>query len=85
MLSNNIELLLACIEKGDKDAAEEMGYKYARGDEENGIFINHKKAKEYYDLAGVAFSPRTLRMRTLPVCAITYCRDLKKLSVASIK
>lgn len=29
-----------------------MGYKYAYGDEANGIFIDHNKAKEYMELAG---------------------------------
>lgn len=57
LVPNNIELLHICIEKGDKDAAEELGYKYAKGDEKNGIFIDLKKAKEYYDKAGVVLDP----------------------------
>ena len=51
-INDNKELLLVRIKKDDKTAAEEMGYKYAYGDEANGIFINRKKAKEYFDKAG---------------------------------
>ena len=54
LIPNHIELLHICIEKGDKDAANELYEKYYYGDEEHGIFINRKKAKEYYDLAGDA-------------------------------
>jgi len=54
LVPNHIELLHKCIEKGDKDAARELYEKYYYGDEEHGIFINRKKAKEYYDLAGDA-------------------------------
>jgi hypothetical protein len=49
---NNIELLQVCIDKGDKDATRQMYEKFYYGDEEHGIFINKKRAKEYYDLAG---------------------------------
>ena len=38
--------------KGNKYATYELYFKYMHGDEENGIFINKRKAKEYYDLAG---------------------------------
>lgn len=51
---NNIELLHTCIKKHSKDAAREMYEKFYYGDEEHGIFIDRKKAKEYYDLAGDA-------------------------------
>ena len=37
--------------KGDKDAAFYLAYRYASGDEEHGIFIDKKQAKELYDLA----------------------------------
>ena len=54
MMPNNIELLQICVDKHSKDAAYEMYEKFYYGDEEHGIFINRKKAKEYYDLAGDA-------------------------------
>ena len=52
VVPDNIELLHICIDKGDKDAARELYNKFFYGDEEHGIFINRKKAKEYYDMAG---------------------------------
>ena len=45
-------ILLDLCEKGNKWAAYELYHKYMWGDEENGIFINKQKAKEYFDLAG---------------------------------
>ena len=54
VVPSNIELLHTCGDKGDKDAARELYEKFYYGDEEHGIFINRKKAKEYYDLAGDA-------------------------------
>lgn len=39
-------------DKGNKWAAYELYEKYYFGDEERGIFINKKRAKEYYNLAG---------------------------------
>ena len=54
MVPNKIELLQICVEKGNKDAARELYEKYYYGDEEHGIFINRRRAKEYYDLAGDA-------------------------------
>ena len=39
-------------DKGNKFAAWELYWKHYYGDEEHGIFINRKKAREYYDLAG---------------------------------
>ena len=54
LVPNHIELLHKCIEKGNKDAARELYEKYYYGDEEHGIFINRRRAKEYYDLAGDA-------------------------------
>jgi hypothetical protein len=50
----DIAKLQELCEQGNHDAARELYFKYIWGDEENGIFINRKKAKEYYDLAGDA-------------------------------
>jgi len=58
--AENIEdpkILLDLLEKGNKYAARELYYKYSWGDEEHGIFINRKKAREYYDMAGDALRP----------------------------
>ena len=38
-------------DKGNKYAAWELYWKHYYGDEEHGIFINRKRAREYYDLA----------------------------------
>ena len=54
MVPNKIELLHICIDKHSKEAAYEMYEKFRYGDEKHGIFIDRKKAKEYYDLAGDA-------------------------------
>ena len=54
VVPNIIELLQICVDKHSKEAACEMYEKFRYGDEEHGIFINRKKAKEYYDLAGDA-------------------------------
>ena len=54
MVPNIIELLHICVDKHSKEAAYEMYEKFRYGDEEHGIFIDRKKAKEYYDLAGDA-------------------------------
>ena len=52
---NTIDLLLLFAEHYNlKDAYGELSVLYSYGDEEHGIFINRKKAKEYYDLAGDA-------------------------------
>ena len=58
--AENIEdpkILLDLLEKGNKYAARELYHKYSWGDEEHGIFINRKKAREYYDMAGDALRP----------------------------
>ena len=58
--AENIEdpkILLDLLEKGNKYAARELYHKYSWGDEEHGIFINRKKAREYYDMAGDALWP----------------------------
>ena len=39
-------------DKGNKYAAYELYHKCMWGDEENGIFINKREAKHYFDLAG---------------------------------
>ena len=49
---NNIDRLWEMVQKGDKDAAFYLAYRYASGDEEHGIFIDKKRAKKLYDLAG---------------------------------
>lgn len=52
---NTIGLLFLFAEKYDlKEAYGELSELYRYGDEEHGIFINRKKAKEYYNLAGDA-------------------------------
>lgn len=50
----DIATLQDLCEQGNQDAARELYDKFYYGDEEHGIFINRKKAKEYYDLAGDA-------------------------------
>ena len=47
-----IDKLQELCEQGNHDAARELYEKFYYGDEEHGIFINRKKAKKYYDLAG---------------------------------
>lgn len=50
---NAINLLLIFVEDYNlKEAYGELSELYRYGDEEHGIFINRKKAKEYYNLAG---------------------------------
>ncbi len=48
---NDIDRLWEMTHKDDKDAAFYLAYRYASGDEEHGIFIDKKQAKELYDLA----------------------------------
>ena len=48
---NDIDRLREMVQKGDKDAAFYLAYRYASGDEEHGVFIDKKQAKELYDLA----------------------------------
>lgn len=47
-------ILQELCDKGNKYAARELYHKYAWGDEEHGCFIDKKKAKAYYDMAGDA-------------------------------
>lgn len=49
------EILLDLCEKGNKFAAEQLGYKYDAGDEKNYIFVNPRRAKEYFDMAGIDY------------------------------
>jgi hypothetical protein len=44
-------MLQELCDKGIKEAAEQLYQKYRYGDEKNGIFIDKKTAKTYYDLA----------------------------------
>ena len=48
---NDIDRLWEMVQKGDKDAALYLAHHYAYGDEEHGIFVDKKKAKELYDIA----------------------------------
>ena len=48
---NDIDRLWEMVQKGDKDAALYLAHHYAYGNEEHGVFINKKQAKELYDLA----------------------------------
>lgn len=48
---NDIDRLWEMVQKGDKDAALYLAHHYAYGDEEHGVFIDKKQAKELYDLA----------------------------------
>lgn len=48
---NNIDRLWEMVQKGDKDAALYLAHHYAYGNEEHGVFIDKKQAKELYDLA----------------------------------
>ena len=51
-LINDPATLQELCDKGNKYAAFELYHKCMWGDEENGIFINKREAKHYYDLAG---------------------------------
>ena len=48
---NDIDRLWEMTHKGDKDAALYLAHHYAYGNEEHGVFIDKKQAKELYDLA----------------------------------
>ena len=52
----DIDRLWEIVRKGDEDdatltAATFLAHRYANGDEEHGIFVDKKKAKELYDIA----------------------------------
>ena len=48
---HNVATLQELCEKGNRYAAYALYEKYRWGDEEQGIFIDVKKAKEYYDMS----------------------------------
>lgn len=54
-------ILQELCDKGNKTAAEQMAYKYAYGDEANGIFIDYVKVAEYMKLAGEEFDANDYR------------------------
>lgn len=49
---DNPTVLQKYSDKGNDYATYALYEKYMHGDEKNGIFINHKKAREYYDMVG---------------------------------
>ena len=49
---DNLVTLQELCDKGNKYAAYELYEKCMWGDEENGIFINKREAREYFELAG---------------------------------
>lgn len=59
-------ILQELCDKGNKTAAEQMAYKYAYGDEANGIFIDHKRAKQYMELAGRDYNPKDYEEEDMP-------------------
>lgn len=58
---DNPIILQELCDKGNKTAAEHMGYKYAYGDEANGIFVDYVKAAEYMKLASEEFDANDYR------------------------
>ena len=48
----NPAILQKLADKGNKYAAEQLGFLYDSGDEANGIFINPQKAKDLFGMAG---------------------------------
>lgn len=64
-------ILQELCEKGNKYAAEHIAYKYAYGDEENGIFIDHAKAEDYMKLAGQDYNPEDYEEEPRP-CEFEY-------------
>lgn len=59
-------ILQELCDKGNKTAAEQMAYKYAYGDEANDIFIDHKRAKQYMELAGRDYNPKDYEEEDMP-------------------
>ena len=59
-------ILQELCDKGNKTAAEHMGYKYAYGDEANGIFVDYDQAAEYMKLAGEEFDVNDYREEADP-------------------
>jgi hypothetical protein len=52
-------ILQELCNNGSKSAALKLGQMYDKGDEENGIFRNPLKAREYYKLAGKRYRYKT--------------------------
>lgn len=48
----DLVILQELADKGNKYAAKELGFLYDRGDEAKGIFVNPKKAKDLFSMAG---------------------------------
>ena len=63
---NDPATLQELCDKGNKTAAEHMGYKYVYGDETNGIFIDYDKAAEYLKLAGEEFDANDYQEKADP-------------------
>lgn len=59
-------ILQELCDKGNKTAAEQMAYKYAYGDEANGIFIDHKRASWYMEMAGKDYNPKDYEEEDMP-------------------
>ena len=59
-------ILQELCDKGNKAAAENLGCKYAYGDEANGIFIDHKHASRYMELAGKDYNPKDYEEEDMP-------------------
>ena len=59
-------ILQELCDKGNKTAAENLGCKYACGDEANGIFIDHKRASRYMELAGKDYNPKDYEEEDMP-------------------
>lgn len=50
-------ILQELCDKGNKFAAEQLAYKYAYGDEKNGVFIDHRRAEKFMSMAGKEYNP----------------------------
>ncbi len=59
-------ILQELCDKGNKAAAENLGCKYAYGDEANGIFVDHKRASRYMELAGKDYNPKDYEEEDMP-------------------
>ena len=59
-------ILQELCDKGNKTAAENLGCKYACGDEANGIFIDHKRASRYMELADKDYNPKDYEEEDMP-------------------
>ena len=59
-------ILQELCDKGNEAAAENLGCKYAYGDEANGIFVDHKRASRYMELAGKDYNPKDYEEEDMP-------------------